>query len=163
MHPLNKVFIGVVSASMLSGAALWEGTRYYAYKDIVGVPTVCQGYTGSGIVFGRKYTEDECRVFLRKELIVHANGVLECVTQPMKPNEFDAFTLMAYNVGVNGFCGSRAVKLFNAGNTLAACRAMAYGPNNEPVWSFAGGKFVQGLFNRRKYEMAMCLGNPDAD
>ena len=156
--PANKWLVGVAGATLVSAATLWEGTRYYAYKDIVGVPTVCMGYTGSGIVFGRKYTHEECTAFLRKELHIHSTGVLKCVTKPLKENQYNAFTLFAYNVGVSGACSSRAIRLFNEGRTEEACRALAYSPSGSPAWSFAGGKFVQGLHNRRIYEMKMCLG-----
>jgi lysozyme len=166
MLSANRWLAGSMSAALISGAALWEGTRYYAYYDIAGVPTVCQGYTGKGIVFGREYSPEECRTFLHKELVIHSNGVLNCITQPLKQNEHDAFTLMAYNVGVAGFCSSRAAREFNSGNVVAACTAMYKAPNGKPVWSYAkkNGEltFVQGLYNRRKYEAAMCLGNPNA-
>lgn len=157
MHPTNKALLGYVSAALVSGACLWEGTRYEAYYDGGGVPTVCTGRT-KDVVFGKKYSKEECHKYLVEELAEYGKGVLECVTAPLQQHEYDAFTLMAYNVGVKGFCGSRAVKLFNAGNVLASCRAMAYGPNNEPVWSYDNGKYIQGLHNRRKYEMRMCLG-----
>lgn len=153
----NKWLIGAASATLLSATAMWEGTRYYAYKDIVGVPTVCMGYTGSGIVFGRKYTHEECNAFLKKELVIHSTGVLNCVTRPLQEHQYNAFTLFAYNVGVSGACGSRAIRLFNEGRTEEACRALAYSPSGSPAWSYAGGKFVQGLHNRRIYEMRMCL------
>jgi len=151
----NKWLLGVTSAALISGAALWEGTRYYAYYDIAGVPTVCQGYTGKGIVFGKKYSVEECNAFLRKELVIHSTGILNCITKPLKQNEHDAFTLMAYNVGVAGFCSSRAAKEFNNGNVVAACTAMYKSPSGKPAWSYArvNGEltFVQGLYNRRKY------------
>lgn len=153
----NRWLIGAASAALISAATLWEGTRYYAYRDIVGVPTVCMGYTGSGIIFGREYTHAECTAYLKKELYIHSTGILNCITKPLKENEYNAFTLFAYNVGVAGACGSRAIRLFNEGRTAEACRALAYTPSGSPSWSYAGGKFVQGLHNRRIYEMKMCL------
>lgn len=158
MLSVNKKFVGAVSATLLSAVALWEGTSYYAYKDIGGVPTVCQGYTGKGIVFGKKYSEQECNVFLRREVVEHSNGVLACVKKPLKEHQFNAFVLFAYNVGVNGFCESRALRLFNEGNASEACKAIAYGPSGKPAWSYVDRKYVQGLHNRRLYEMKMCLG-----
>ena len=162
----NKKFVGVVTAVLLSSATLWEGTRYYAYYDIAGIPTVCQGYTGKGIVFGRKYSAEECNTFLRTELIEHSTGILNCVKRPLEQHQHDAFTLFAYNVGVAGACGSRAIREFNAGNIEASCHALYKAPNGSPVWSYAkvDGQlsFVQGLYNRRQYEARMCLGQPNA-
>lgn len=160
MNPVNKWLVGTISGTLLAATSLWEGTQYYAYYDIGGVPTVCQGYTGKGIVFGKKYSADECNAFLRTELLEHSEGVLKCITKPMKQREYDAFVLMAYNVGVNGFCGSRAAKLFNQGQSYQACMAMSNGPDGKPVWSYVDGKYVKGLYNRRVYERSMCLGEP---
>lgn len=162
----NKWLVGGITSTLIAGASLWEGTKYYAYYDIANVPTVCQGYTGSGIIFGKKYSPEECRTFLHKELVVHSTGVLNCVTQPLTQNQHDAFTLFAYNVGVAGFCSSRAAREFNRGNAIEACKALYQTPSGKPAWSYAKVNgtlsFVQGLYNRRKYEAAMCLGNPNA-
>lgn len=161
----NKKFIGVVTASLIGSAAMWEGTKYEAYVDLAGVPTVCMGYTGKGIIFGKKYSHEECTSFLRTELAEHGRGVLECITKPLEEHTYNAFTLMTYNVGVSGFCGSRAVKLYNQGYYKEACYAMYKDSKGKPVWSYAtvDGKltFVKGLQNRRKYEAAMCLGDPN--
>lgn len=158
MNLKNKVFLGYISAALLSGAALWEGTKYEAYYDGGGVATVCTGYT-KNVIFGKRYSPLECHAFLISELKEHGAGVVACVTRPMEQHQYDAFTLMAYNVGVKGFCGSRAVKLFNAGNIMEACKAMAWGPKGEKVWAYDNGQYVQGLHNRRLFEMRMCLGD----
>ena len=160
MHPANKWLVGYVSSALIASASVWEGTRYYAYKDLAGVPTVCQGHTGSGITFGRKYTPEECSAFLKADLKKHADGVLACINKPLKENEFNAFVLFAYNVGVYGACNSRAVALFNTGNAEAGCRAIAFSPSGSPVWAYVNGnQFSKGLHNRRLYEMKMCQGD----
>lgn len=158
MLAANRWLIGAASAVLVSAATLWEGTRYYAYYDVVGVPTVCQGYTGAGITFGKKYSPEECAALLKKDLFVHSTGMLECIKRPLNENQYNAFTLFTFNVGVAGACSSRAFRLFNEGRTEEACRALAYGPTGTPAWSYGGGKFIQGLHNRRIYEMKMCLG-----
>ena len=166
MHPANKWLAGTVSAALISAAGFLEGTRYYAYYDIVGVPTVCEGYTGTKndpVVFGRKYSKAECDNYTRTILAGYGKKVLACVNNPMTEETYNAFTLMAYNVGPVGFCGSRAVKLFNQGLYKDACWAMAYGPDGKPVWAYAGGKLVNGLHKRRLYEARMCLGDGDAE
>ena len=160
MNVRNKWLLGVVSAGLIGAAALWEGgvdgEVSKPYKDIGGVVTVCYGYTGKDIE-DRPYSKTECEKLLRNELREHAEGVLGCIKQPLNINQYEAFTLMAYNVGVNGFCNSRAVRLFNQGYSKEACRAMAYGPEGKPAWSYVKGKYVRGLHNRRIYEMNKCL------
>lgn len=158
----NKWLIGAASAALIGGATLWEGVRYVPYYDVAGVPTVCMGYTGTGITFGKRYSHEECTKLLKQELIEHGNGVLSCITRPMKENEYNAFTLMAYNIGVKAFCGSTTAKLFNSGNTSLACDRIAFSSDGSPNWSYAGGKFYKGLHNRRLYERLMCKGGVDA-
>lgn len=126
------------------------------YYDLANIPTVCSGHTGSDIIRGKTYSPEECTAILKKDLVKHGNGVLQCITQPLGLNQYNAFTLMALNVGVKGFCGSRAASLYNQGKYTEACRAMAYGPNGKPVWSYVGTTFVNGLHKRRIYEMNMC-------
>lgn len=155
----NKWLIGAASAALIVSATLWEGVKYVPYLDIGGVPTVCMGYTGKEVVLGKHYSSRECNKYLRKELAVHGEGVLSCVTKPLTENKYNAYTLFAYNVGVTGFCNSRAAALFNAGLEKESCNALAFGPKGEPVWSYVNKKFVQGLFNRRLYERSMCLGD----
>lgn len=150
MNLANKWFIGAISSTLIASVSLWEGTRYYAYHDIVGVPTVCQGYTGPGIVFGRKYSAEECKAFLMKEIQTHAKGMLECVTVPLTENQFNAFTLFTYNVGVNAFCKASLTKKLNNGDIVGACNGLM-------AWVYADGYVVEGLRNRRAFEREMCL------
>lgn len=157
MNVKNKIFLTGVTVTLLSGAALWEGVRYKPYKDIGGITTVCYGSTKN--IENKVYTSDECKKLLSTELIEHGKGVFQCINIPMKQNEYDAFTLMAYNVGVSAFCTSSTVKLFNAGHTQQACNAIAFTPDGQPNWSYVKGKFVKGLHNRRLYERSMCLGD----
>lgn len=138
---------------MVSGAMLWEGTKYYAYYDIVGVPTVCQGYTGKDIKFGVKYSPEQCGEYLRKELTIHSTGILKCIKTPINENEFIAYSLFAYNVGVSGFCKSTANRLLSEGKHIEACNALMN-------WVYAGDKWVKGLYNRRVYEVAICKQEP---
>lgn len=158
MHPANKWLIGVVSATLVASAVQWEGVEYTAYTDIANVVTVCSGYTGKDIKLNKTYTKEECDVLTRKELNVHGEAILKCVSRPLKEHEYNAFTLFAYNVGSAGACGSRAIRLFNNGDTKGACNALAYGPDGRPAWSYVNGKYIQGLHNRRLYERFMCLG-----
>lgn len=148
----NKHLIGYLTAALITATATFEGTRYYAYYDVVGVPTVCQGYTGKGIVFGKKYTQEECKRYLETELKEHSLGMLNCVKVPLSDGEYIAYTMFAYNVGVNAFCTSKSVAAkLNLGDREGACDGLL-------KWVYAGGVFYKGLLNRRMYERAICLG-----
>ena len=148
----NKLFISAIGAVLISGVTLWEGTRYVPYKDVTGIPTVCQGYTGKEVVVGKTYSKEECNVLLRKALKEHAEGMLECVKVELTQNEFNAYTMFTYNVGVGAFCKSSLLKKLNNNDRIGACNGLL-------AWSYAGGKYVQGLNNRRQYERNLCLSD----
>lgn len=150
MDVRNKLLVGVVSATLISSTALWEGDKRDPYWDLAGILTVCSGHTGSDIIKGKRYTKEECTTLLQRDLVVHRQGVYKCVNAPMTPKQFDAFTMFTYNVGVSSFCKSTLLKDFNAGNPAKACDGLL-------KWSYVNGKFVQGLRNRREYERKMCL------
>lgn len=149
-NPRNKWLIGSVGAVLIAGATLWEGNRYTPYEDMVGVLTVCQGYTGPDIVRTKTYTPTECRTILTRALGEHGAAVLKCANVPLSQNQYDAFTLFTYNVGGPAFCKSSLLKKLNAGDYVGACNGLL-------AWSYADGKYVQGLNNRRQFERRICL------
>lgn len=155
MNQANKWLVGLIPAALIAGAGLWEGTKYYAYYDIVGVPTVCKGHTGPDVVFGKRYSVQECENLLRTDLKAHTEPMLKCINVPINKNEYIAYGLFTLNVGVGAFCKSTALKLLNAGKHMEACDALMN-------WVYAGGKKVQGLVNRRTYERDICRKAPDA-
>lgn len=154
----NLWLVGTATAALVTGITVFEGTRYEPYKDIAGIPTVCQGHTGKDIDMDKLYTKEECRKILTKDIQSHGNGVLNCITVPIKQEEYDAYTMFAFNVGVSAFCNSRANKLLSGNNHTAACNAIATGPDGKPSWSYVNGKLVAGLQRRRQYERDLCLG-----
>ena len=136
-----------------------EGVRYTPYKDIAGVTTVCYGHTGNDIVWGRKYTEQECLDFLKKDIERHMNRVLSCSKRDMNSNQLIGFTSFDFNTG--SWCSSRSNREWNKGNVYEACNALAFSPSGSPSWSYINGTtFVPGLFERRKRERNVCLKEP---
>lgn len=150
MNPANKGLL-VAGAALVASITLWEGTKYKPYDDVVGVLTVCQGYTGKDIVRGKTYTPAECKAFLSKEIAVHGKGVLACTKVPLTQYQYDAMTMFTYNVGVHAYCNSSLLKKLNQGDYVGACNGLL-------KWSYAEGRYVQGLYNRRLYERQICLG-----
>lgn len=139
---------GSIIAAIMAFVQPWEGRRYVAYQDVVGVWTICDGHT-KGVKQGDTATPEQCDKWLAEEIAEFNAGVRGCVTRPMKPNQEIAFTSLAYNIGINGFCGSTAVKRFNAGDEAGACEAIQ-------MWNKAGGKVINGLVNRRQAESDLC-------
>jgi len=134
--------------------AKWEGLRTEAYRDPVGIWTVCYGET-RGVERGDSYTEQECAAMLARRLHDYRDGVRRYFTADTKANRLPptrdaAFTSFAYNVGIAGAGGSTATKRLNAGNVNGACEALTW-------WNKAGQRVLRGLVNRRAEEKALCL------
>lgn len=153
MTASKKTLAGVLGSAALAALAMaglttWEGKRNVAYRDIVGVVTACRGTT-QGVQMGRVYTDAQCDAMDEASAVQHAEGVRRC-TPRLAGNQLVAATLLTYNIGVGGYCGSTAARRFNAGDTKGGCDAFL-------MWNRAGGKVVQGLVNRRTYERRLCL------
>lgn len=139
---------GALAVGLVGG---WEGMKTVAYRDIVGVPTVCFGET-RGVEMGDRYTVEECQVMLGDALMEFEAGIRRCLTNPdaIPEKSYVAFLSLSYNIGVGAFCSSTVVRRANAGNIEGACEAIV-------MWNRAGGKVVQGLVNRRADERRICL------
>ena len=135
--------------------AKWEGLRLEAYRDIVGVWTVCYGET-KGVRPGDRYTAEECAAMLRAEIFDYRDRLRpsftdDTVAHRLPPARDAAFSSVAYNVGVGAFGKSTAVRRLNAGDIVGACQAITW-------WNKAGNRVIRGLVNRRAEEQALCLG-----
>lgn len=148
------------SAALIAAMTQWEGQVLHVYADGLagGLPTFCAGRTSWAEKIGRVFTKDQCDAIDRGTAIEYGQAVLDCTNhQFIDQNSLDALTLFAINVGKRGACTSRAVRLINAGNIKEGCKALAVAPDGKPVWSYASGRFVQGLANRRAFEQNWCL------
>jgi lysozyme len=140
-----------IAAAAVALVGAWEGLRTVAYKDIVGVPTVCFGET-RGVKMGDRYTVEECRVMLGDGLREFETSMRPCLKSPdaVPAKPYVAFLSLSYNIGSRAFCGSTVARRANAGDIRGACDAIM-------MWDRAGGKIVKGLVNRRADERRICL------
>lgn len=142
---------GALMAAAVALVGAWEGVRTVAYRDIVGIPTVCFGET-RGVKMGDRYTIGECRAMLGDALVEFETAMRKCLTNPdsIPDKSYVAFLSLSYNIGTGAFCGSTVARRANAGDIKGACNAI-------PAWNRAGGKIVEGLVNRRAEEQKICL------
>lgn len=142
---------GALMAAAVALVGTWEGLRTVAYRDVVGIPTVCFGET-RGVKMGDRYTVDECKAMLGDGLVEFEAGMRKCLAAPDKvpAKSYVAFLSLSYNIGTRAFCGSTVARRANAGDIRGACNAI-------PMWNKAGGRVVQGLVNRRKDEQRICI------
>lgn len=122
------------------------------YLDIVGIATDCYGNT-HGVRMDRVRTVAECDAMIDAEVRAVAVILAQCITHELAPHEAAAVLSWAYNVGTRAACSSTLVRQVNRGEP-----AMTWCAQLER-WTHAGGKFVQGLANRRKTERALCEGH----
>lgn len=129
-----------------------EGNSPVGYADVGGVPTVCLGHTGSGVVVGQRYSEEQCQAWFTSDVGMAARGVQSCIHAPMTSYQWGAFTSTAFNIGVGQFCRSSIATRANAGDMPGACAAIS-------LYVYAAGQPQPGLIRRRASERALCDGH----
>lgn len=142
----------------------WEGDgQNVVYPDRLArdLPTVCRGITKHTspvpVIVGDYWSPERCADVERWVAEKDQLKLADCIHVYIEQPTFDALSSFAHNVGVPSACASRAVGLINAGRVAEGCEAMAHAPSGKPVWSYADGKFVRGLYNRRLAERDLCL------
>lgn len=152
---MSKTSKGILAGT---GAALtlaiglvapWEGLELKAYRDIVGVWTICYGET-NGVTPGQTATKAQCDTMLARQLGEYEARLDRCLTATVPTKAKVAFVSWAYNVGTGAACSSTLVRKANAGDITGAC-------NELPKWNRAGEQVVRGLTNRREAERQLCL------
>lgn len=136
-------------------AAPAEGLRQWAYRDPVGVLTVCYGTT-SNVQQGKQYSLAECKALLDADMLKAIDQVERCVPG-LPAHQLAAWGDAVYNLGSTIVCNtqrSTAARLHAAGMHDAACREL-------PKWdkaTLAGQTLtLPGLTKRRAREMHLCL------
>ena len=143
----------LVIATSTPFIAKWEGLSLVAYKDIVGVPTVCYGET-RGVLMSDRYTKKQCEDMLKASVAEYYEKLQPYMTNKEMPVGVQASLLeLAYNVGISAAGKSTMMKLANQGKYKEAC-------NELDKWVKAGGGRVQGLVNRRAdSKVNLCLAD----
>lgn len=126
----------------------WEGRELVPYRDIVGVPTWCDGET-RGTPKDR-YTNAECDAITARAVAEFEAAIRPCLPAVLPDQSRAAFISAAYNIGSGAFCKSTMARRAMAGDLRGACDALM-------MWNKAGGKVVRGLTNRRAAERKLCL------
>jgi len=149
--PKKKVAAAVIAAAATSATGLiayFEGTHTEAYRDPVGIPTICTGHT-DGVVMGQVRSLHECEALLKADVDTAMASVLALVRVPLDENELAAYTSFVYNVGHGNFARSTLLKKLNAGDREGACEELSR-------WTLAKGRKLPGLVKRREAEKALC-------
>jgi lysozyme len=126
-----------------------SGKQYLrAYRDVVGVLTICDGDT-KDVRPGEVDTPEQCDARLERQLIAHAEPLIRCAPALYgRPNQVAASVSLAYNIGPAGFCRGSVARRINAGDWAGASAAFL-------LYNRAGGRVNRGLDGRRRREKAM--------
>lgn len=128
-----------------------EGLREKAYKDPVGIPTVCFGET-KNVHMGDTHSVDECKAMLGDRLQEFNDGVNSCVHVPMSDSRRAAVVSFTYNVGVSSFCHSSLARRLNESDPHACDELLKW-----TKATYLGRRItLPGLVNRRNQEHAFC-------
>lgn len=151
IQPRTKIASLVLSASMLVGIALHEDYTDHAVIPVPGdVPTIGFGAT-KNVKLGDMTTPPRALARLLVDVNTHSDGIKNCITAPLYQYEFDAYSSLAFNIGVGAFCRSTLVAKLNSGDYSSACHEIL-------KWDRFKGKPLRGLTKRRKAEYHLCMG-----
>lgn len=167
----------VLSAGGFAGIALHEGYTDRAIIPVPGdVPTVGLGSTkhedGSPVQMGETITPPKAIRLSVSHIAKDETQLRECLGDETQlyQHEWDAYTSLAYNVGAGAVCRSSIPAKVQAEQYEAACKTIGdfvCGPATETTRAKPGEKcysktkpmrVLRGLENRRKEEVALCLG-----
>lgn len=138
----------------------FEGFRPRAAKTPEGRFTIGYGHVLSprDSADEAAISEAEAEFLLKHDLAVTADAIEESVLAPVNDNQFAALLSFAFNIGVDNFKGSSAVRRLNEGAYLQAAAALE-------LWRRAdfGGEVlvVDQLVRRRAVEKALFLAPPE--
>jgi len=145
--------VGGWLAICITVTAASEGLRTVAYRDPVGIPTICFGET-KNVRMGMEYTRKECEDMLGRRLLEFDDGVSRCTTVYLPDQRRAAIVSFAYNVGVPTYCASSVARKLNAGDVKGGCQAlMLYNKARKAGILIT----LPGLTRRRTEEREMCL------
>lgn len=126
-----------------------ESCRLKAYPDVGGVWTIGYGHT-LGVTQASACSSVQAARWLEEDLGIAAQrlaGVVdEAVILRLTDHQYAALLSWVFNLGA-----PRSATLWKVLNAQQFDRV----PNEIRKWVYAGGKFVQGLQNRREAEVAL--------
>ena len=124
-----------------------EGCRLAAYQDQVGVWTIGYGHT-KDVKRGDTCTQEQAAEWLSDDIDACEIAINRDVRIQLTQNEFDALVDFAFNLGIGALEHSTLWRRLDAGDFARAAAEF-------PLWDHAGGKTIEGLFERRMAEQEL--------
>lgn len=140
--------LAVVVAMAIPNVRVSEGLRTEAYRDPVGIPTICFGET-LGVRMGDRKTPAQCEAMLGVRLEGFLSDMRACTDVDLPAKTEAALLSFTYNLGTGVYCRNMADKRLNQGSLWQACEALS-------LYTRADGRVLPGLVTRRAEERALC-------
>lgn len=142
-----------VSAAGLTFLQKQEGVELNAYKDAVGIPTICSGHT-ERVFLGSTATLAQCEELLKEDATYAGAGIKRYTTHKLTQAQYDALVSFVFNVGAGNYAKSTLLRKINAGDCKGAGTEFLR-------WDKAGGRRLAGLTKRRVAESQQFLKDCD--
>lgn len=124
----------------------FEGFSPFVYKDSIGIPTIGFGHAlRPGEKIKTPLMGPDALRLLEADLAERTAQLNSLITVPIFPEQFDALSSFAYNVGMNNVKRSTLLKKVNAGLHKEVHPQFLR-------WDKAGGEPLTGLKVRREFE-----------
>lgn len=149
---IKQKLLGVIPAGavaiLLTLLPYFEGVSLKAYRDSVGVWTICYGHT-RGVTEGLVVSMAQCAVWLEEDIGIALDAVDRNVRVPISEVERAALGDFVFNLGEPALQRSTLLRLVNSGRKVEAC-------NEYQRWVNAGGRKLAGLVKRRNVDEWLC-------
>lgn len=148
----SRIAIGATAGAISIATAIvsfYEGYEPTAYRDPVGIPTICYGHTETARM-GQTLSQADCTALLQDDLGAAFDAVDRRAQVELPPPTRAALASFVYNVGEGNFARSTLLRKLNTGDLSGACHELSR-------WVYAKGKRLNGLVNRRATEREVCL------
>lgn len=148
----SRIAIGATAGAISIATAIvsfYEGYEPTAYRDPVGIPTICYGHTETARM-GQTLSQADCTALLQDDLGVAFDAVDRRAQVELPPLTRAALASFVYNVGEGNFARSTLLRKLNWGDLRGACHELTR-------WVYAKGKRLNGLVKRRATEREVCL------
>ncbi len=134
-----------VSNELIDKIKQFEGYRSKAYRCSAGVLTCGYGHT-KGVTARTTCNKTKALAWLKSDLEPIENFLSAIPEVCKSQGRFDACADFCFNLGMGAFRGSTLFKLIQKKASVAAIQAEFL------KWIYAGGKPLEGLKNRRRWE-----------
>lgn len=156
----SRMALGALALSATAFVAMLQREGYSDQAIIPtkgDVPTIGFGST-DGVRLGDKTTPVQAVARALADSQKFEGALKRCVRVPLHQREYDAYTLLSYNIGSGAFCASTLVKRLNVQDYAGACQQILAWKMFQGTDCSKPNKICGGIWADRLRLHAMCTG-----